>query len=149
MDRTVVMGVDGSHNADAALRWALEFARDRADVTVRVVTAWVWEDVVGVPGARFPVETREQAEGRAARLLDAVLDRVPSEELAGVRIERASHFGPPSQVLLDAAAAADLLVVGSRGRGGFKGLLLGSVSQQCVTHAGCPTVVVPLPGDVA
>lgn len=143
MSEVVVVGVDGSDNGDAAIGWALGYARDR-DVTVRLVTAWAWEEVVGVPGARFPVETKEEGEQRAREVLDEALERADDELRAAVEIEPVVEFGKPSQVLLDAARDADLLVVGSRGRGGFKGLLLGSVSQQCVSHAPCPTVVVPL-----
>jgi nucleotide-binding universal stress UspA family protein len=61
----------------------------------------------------------------------------------GVHVTTRAGQGPPARTLIDAAAGADLLVVGSRGRGGFAGLLLGSVSQQVVNHAPCPVVVVP------
>jgi len=63
----------------------------------------------------------------------------------GVPVERSVVEGPAAQVLLRAAAGADLLVLGSRGRGGFAGLLLGSVSQQCAHHAPCPLVIVRRP----
>ena len=65
-----------------------------------------------------------------------------SAEMSGVRIDRHPVEGPTVPTLLDAASDADLLVVGSRGLGGFKGLILGSVSQQCVQHAPCPVVIV-------
>ncbi|MDX1657734.1 MAG: universal stress protein [Nitriliruptorales bacterium] len=139
MSEILVVGVDGSDNADEALRWALDYARGRG-ATIRLTTAWAWEEVVGPPGARFPVETREEAETRADHLLDEVVERVSVGE---VQVERVRKLGRPSEVLLAEADDADLLVVGSRGRGGFAGLLLGSVSQQCVTHAPCPVVVVP------
>lgn len=70
------------------------------------------------------------------------LGRIDPDLSEGVKIERRISHGPTTQVLLDAAADADLLVVGSRGLGGFRGLLLGSVSQQVVQHATCPTVVI-------
>jgi nucleotide-binding universal stress UspA family protein len=69
------------------------------------------------------------------------VDRVRSDYPA-VKVETAVVEGPPARVLVDLSADADLLVVGSRGRGGFSGLLLGSVSQQCVDHAHCPVTVV-------
>jgi nucleotide-binding universal stress UspA family protein len=59
-----------------------------------------------------------------------------------VKVERVVNFDQPSKVLIDEARSADLLVVGSRGRGGFAGLILGSVSHQCATHASCPVVIV-------
>ncbi|MDX1621599.1 MAG: universal stress protein [Nitriliruptorales bacterium] len=139
MSELVVVGVDGSANADAALEWALAYAKDRG-ARVGVIFAWLYE-VIGVPGARFPVETRDKAEARAEQVVDDALARVGSDD---VEVESITRLGAPQKVLLEAAADADLLVVGSRGHGGFAGLLLGSVSLQCVTHAPCPTVVVPL-----
>ena len=144
MTQVVVVGVDGSANADEALAWALDHAR-RTGAVVRVVSAWAWEDVVGVPGARFPTETEQDAVDRAHGVIDDALERAGDDRTEGVRIERVVAQVPAAQVLLDTAADADLLVLGSRGLGGFRGLLLGSVSQQCVTHATCPTVVVPHP----
>ena len=70
------------------------------------------------------------------------------EEAEGTEIERAVRMGQPAQVLVEEAEDADLLVVGSRGHGGFAGLLLGSVSHQCALHARCPVVIVHEPeGD--
>jgi nucleotide-binding universal stress UspA family protein len=82
-------------------------------------------------------DLQRAAEGLLERALAAVGD-----ETEGVEIERRVVQGPAAEVLVRAAAANDLLVVGSRGHGGFVGLLLGSVSQQCVHHAPCPVVVV-------
>ena len=83
------------------------------------------------------------AEGqrRAEQMLREAVERVRSDHPA-VNVETAVVEGPPAQVLVDMSADADLLVVGSRGRGGFSELLLGSVSQQCVHHARCPVTVV-------
>ena len=83
------------------------------------------------------------AEGqrRAEQMLREAVERVRSDHPA-VNVETAVIEGPAAQVLVDMSAEADLLVVGSRGRGGFSELLLGSVSQQCVHHARCPVTVV-------
>ena len=67
---------------------------------------------------------------------------IPGEDDADVDVVRSVVVGTPASALIAASAAADLLVVGSRGLGGFRGLLLGSVSQQCAYHAGCPVVIV-------
>jgi nucleotide-binding universal stress UspA family protein len=77
----------------------------------------------------------------AERLVDDSLTAVGSD-LQGIEVERVIEPGGSVAVLLDHASSDDLIVVGSRGRGGFKGLLLGSVSQQVVLHAPCPVVVV-------
>jgi nucleotide-binding universal stress UspA family protein len=72
------------------------------------------------------------------------LTRAVSEATAGhpsVRVEARVAEGPAAEALISASHRASLLVVGSRGHGGFVGLLLGSVSQQCVTHAPCPVMV--------
>jgi nucleotide-binding universal stress UspA family protein len=83
------------------------------------------------------------AEGqrRAEQMLRETVERVRRDHPA-VNVETAAIEGPPAQVLVDMSAEADLLVVGSRGRGDFSELLLGSVSQQCVHHARCPVTVV-------
>jgi nucleotide-binding universal stress UspA family protein len=74
------------------------------------------------------------------QLLDSAIDEV---DTSGVTVDRKLRTGNASQALLHEAKGAALLVVGSRGRGGFTGLLLGSVSQQVAHHAPCPVVIVP------
>lgn len=136
----IVVGLDGSECAVEAVRWAAAEARSLGH-ELHVVTAFAPPDVVGVPGARFPVERGEQAEERARshqhEWLTQALGPDPDPEPT-----REVRMGPPAEQLLEAAKDADLLVVGSRGRGGFQGLLLGSVSLQCVTHAEIPVVVI-------
>jgi nucleotide-binding universal stress UspA family protein len=79
--------------------------------------------------------------GAARAALDATLDEaIP--DTGDVNVERRVVEGAPAAVLVDESRDADLLVVGSRGRGGFAQLLLGSVSQQCAHHANCPVVIV-------
>lgn len=135
----IVVGLDGSEHAERALRRAADEARARGH-ELHVVTVFPPPEVVGVPGARFPVERIEVAEERARSHQDTWLQALSDTD--GVEITRDVRMGKPSEELLQASKGADLLVVGSRGRGGFAGLLLGSVSQQCVTHASCPVVVI-------
>jgi nucleotide-binding universal stress UspA family protein len=139
----IVVGVDGSEGANAALRFGLDEANLR-QATLRVVHTWQFGYIGGLgfggygPVAEVDVsEVRRAAEG----VLDAALhDSVSDAD--GVGIERRVVEGDAATVLVDESGNADLLVVGSRGHGGFAGLLLGSVSQQCAHHAGCPVVIV-------
>ena len=137
----IVVGVDGSEGSIRALRFALEEARVR-DVELRVVHAWhIPPAIYGsgwVPTGVDLDEYRKLAEASLARsLADAGADD------AGLAVTPVLREGEPVDVLCAEAAHADLLVVGSRGLGGFRGLLLGSVSQQVVHHSPCPVVVVP------
>lgn len=141
----IVVGVDGSKGAELALRWALREAAAH-DAILEVVAVHPYPEIVGVPGAQFPVERTEDVELRARRNLATFVERVAGPE-PGVEVIQITLIGTVSDRLLAAAARADLLVVGARGLGGFRGLLLGSVSQQCVLHAVCPTVVVPTPPE--
>ena len=133
----IVVGVDGSDQSKAALRWAVEEARLRG-ASVRAVYAWS-APYVPVPGAVLTEHNLEELRLQGERMLEAMNEEVDSK---GVEVERTSVEGGPARVLVEAAKDADLLVVGSRGRGGFAGLLLGSVSQQCAHHASCPVVIV-------
>jgi nucleotide-binding universal stress UspA family protein len=152
---TIVVGVDGSPGSDAALRWALEEARLR-DAAVRVVHAYLVpqtmpaEAGVGIAGpTRHPVFSAEDlerlqaaAEKEAQGIIDTSLERV-GEAAKGLTIERAPLAGPAAETLIAAGREAALLVLGTRGHGGFVGLLLGSVSQQCAQHPPCPVVILP------
>ena len=139
----VVVGVDHSEGAKAALRFALEEATLR-QATLRVVHAWLYGYIgaTGLEGA-FPAvggdikELRDAAETALEETLRETLPETDTEE-----IERRVVEGRAAAVLVDESRGADLLVVGSRGHGGFAGLLLGSVSQQCANHAACPVVIV-------
>ena len=137
----VVVGVDGS---PCSVR-ALEVALDQALVhgwQLDILTAFVYEHVVGVPGAMWPVETYAEVEGKAERIQSDALSSVSAADLERLDVRCRTVFGHASGVLLEASDGADLLVVGSRGRGRIAGALLGSVSQHCVTHAACPVLVV-------
>jgi nucleotide-binding universal stress UspA family protein len=143
VSRRIVVGVDGSAGARSALEWALAEARLRG-AAVDVVYAWhppaqMLPGPYVVPGAPSEDDV-DRARAEAEHLLDHELQSVNAE---GVSVERIAATGPAAQSLLDVARGADLLVVGTRGRGGFTGLLLGSVSQQVSHHASCPVVIVP------
>jgi nucleotide-binding universal stress UspA family protein len=134
----VVVGVDGSDPSVEALRFAAAEARFRG-LPLRVVHAWMMPVTGSWPAGpgldREPFE--RQARGTVERALAAV-----GSELAGLAVETIVELGSASAVLFGHCTADDIVVVGSRGQGGFRGLLLGSVSQQVVLHAPCPVVVV-------
>lgn len=135
----VVVGVDGSSVGDSALRtaWALAEAAGGA---VEAVIAWQNEpDWVHYRG-----EAREPwtAERFAEQTADTAIARALGADGAGGRVRRVTAHGAPGKVLVDASADAQLLVVGSRGHGGFVGMLLGSVSRACMRHAQCPVLIV-------
>jgi nucleotide-binding universal stress UspA family protein len=139
----IVVGVDNSDGAKAALRFALEEARLR-QATLRVVHAWQY-GYIGAPGleGRLPAAggTLEDFRQGAAAALEEALREVGADT-HGVPIERRVEQGTAAAVLVEESRGADLLVVGSRGHGGFAQLVLGSVSQQCAQHAFCPVVIV-------
>ena len=139
----IVVGVDHSAGAKAALRFALEEARLR-QATLRVVHAWQF-GYIGATGLEglLPAAGAELDDFRQGAA--AALDETRKEVVAdadSVTIERRVDQGAPAAVLVEESRGADLLVVGSRGHGGFAQLLLGSVSQQCAQHAFCPVVIV-------
>jgi nucleotide-binding universal stress UspA family protein len=136
-----VAGVDGSPSSLAALRWAVQQAR-LTGATVDAVIAWHYP-VLAVPVGPAPAAILDTADFEKAAdevLTDAISAAVESS--SDVRVNAQVKEGNAAQVLLDAAAGADLLVVGSRGHGGFAEALLGSVSQHCVHHAPCAVVIV-------
>ncbi len=140
----IVVGVDGSAEAKEALRWALEEAQLRG-ASLRVVHAWQLPVAAYGAGlaAAYHGELLEALRRDAEKLVDQLLAEAGPPK--GVEVEKAAVEGPAAQTLVEAAKDADLLVVGSRGHGGFAGLLLGSVSQQCAHHASCPVVIVRKP----
>lgn len=138
----IVVGIDGSQGARRALEWAVAEAKIR-NAHLVVVHAWLEPAVVAVgsvvtAGGVEPDIFEESAERTMADVLGAV-------DTTGLPQGIESHVvaGAPARALLDAAEGADLVVVGSRGRGGFTGLLLGSVGQQVAHHASCPVVIIP------
>jgi nucleotide-binding universal stress UspA family protein len=139
--RRIVAGTDGSPSSMSALRWAVQQAA-LTGATVDAVIAWHYPAAAGgygwaPTGTEGSFDFRENAGKVLADAISAAAD--PG---SGVRVRALVLEGDPAQVLLDACAGADLLVVGSRGHGGFAEALLGSVSQHCVHHAHCPVVVI-------
>jgi len=139
----IVVGIDGSHNASRALEWAMtEAAIRKAPLTaiaVNSVPASYWSGApVELPGDQERVaEIRKTAEAAVATTAEGLgADRPESVTVTAIS-------GFPAQTLIDASRNADLLVVGTRGGGGFVPLVLGSVCNQVVHHAHCPVVVVP------
>ena len=135
----VVVGVDGSLESVAALRFAADEAKLRGAV-LRIVCAWEPSDA-GYMGEVFAPtpDAFDQAEHHAEDVLRAALKHLQGESL---EIEALAEEGGPAAVLLEQAAEADLLVVGSRGLGAAKRLMLGSVSHNLTHHARCPVVIV-------
>jgi nucleotide-binding universal stress UspA family protein len=134
--RRIVVGVDGSVSSKAALAWALGQARLTGAV-VEAVTAWEFPAVTGYP---VPVPDVDWEDLATEALGDAIADVTAGAE--PVKITAKVKKGNAAQVLLRESAGADLLVVGSRGHGGFIEALLGSTGQHCVHHATCPVVVI-------
>jgi nucleotide-binding universal stress UspA family protein len=134
----IVVGVDGSPHSEEALRWAVGQAR-LTGRPVDAVISWRFPEDYSIGGAA--VLTTFPWEEVATTIVDDTVAQVVGPSDAH-RVSRRVEVGHPAEVLLDAAEDAALLVVGSRGRGGFAGLLLGSVSQSVVARAACPVVVV-------
>jgi nucleotide-binding universal stress UspA family protein len=132
------VGVDGSPHADLALSWACRRARNCGD-TVRAVCTWALA-ASGEDWMRQP-DVKPEGQLHAERILREAVERASSDQ-PDVTVEAVVVEGSPASVLVKMSSDADLLVIGTRGLGGFSGLLLGSVSQQCVHHAHCPVTVV-------
>jgi len=151
VSQRIVVGTDGSEHARHALRWAVKEAQLR-DARLAVVSAWSPPGTMSSLGPlTAPIDLSEWEQSAKEALEADVADAVAATGFAEPDLDAEVVRGDPSQVLLDRAADADLLVVGSRGRGGFRGLLLGSVSQHCATHSHVPVAVVrfqsPLPDN--
>ena len=133
----IVVGVDGSVAAKAALDWAIRQGA-RTGAVVEVVTAYYWFPM--------PIEDVDFKALATNMVEDAILDA--ADPGAPVKIVSKVVQGSPAKVLLKEAAKADLLVVGSRRHGGITEAMLGSVSHHCVHHAPCPVVVVRDPRKI-
>lgn len=134
---TIVVGVDGSPESGRALRFAVQLAR-RLGHDVRTITAWQWPEALNRDEPPFDHWSPEQdALATASSALDAAEDLIDDD----VEVRSELVEGPAAAVLLEASRDATLLVLGSRGLGGFRGLLVGSVGQECAQHASCPVVI--------
>ena len=140
--RRIVVGVDGSEPSRKALGWAVAEAAAHG-AGLQVVNVYDLAPLISPLGAPMPPDT-----GIVDTSSQALLEEMTAGASdAGVDIELVPANGPPARTLLDAARDADLLVVGSRGLGGLRRLLVGSVSQQCVYHSTCPVAVVRAPAE--
>jgi nucleotide-binding universal stress UspA family protein len=138
----IVVGVDGSGHSQRALEWAIKEAAIR-HAPLTVVT--VHQLVAGYSGRGvvYPndAELAEKARQAAQLETDKLLTDVGPDRPASVTVEARSGF--PVEELLNAADGADMIVIGSRGAGGFAQLLMGSISDQVARHAHCPVVIIP------
>jgi nucleotide-binding universal stress UspA family protein len=143
--RRIVVGVDASSGSRQALSWALAEAHIR-HAFVEVVHAWSYPDQGPRSAASAgPAVSVEALEDDALQVVeDSLAGLVVPQEL---QLRRHVAPSPASLALVEAAEGADLLVVGARGRGGFAGLQLGSIAQQCAQHTPCPLVIVPVPRE--
>ena len=136
----VLVGIDGSEGSRRALRFAAAEAKTHgASLTVLLAyTVPAPPVAIGTaqPPARAEQAWRQDAENLLHQTVQATVDD-PALKVVADAVE-----GPAAQALIDASQDADLLVVGTRGHGGFAGMLLGSVSQHVAAHAPCPVLVV-------
>jgi nucleotide-binding universal stress UspA family protein len=140
-EHRIVVGIDGSESSRQALQWAIDEGRHHGSY---VEAVHAWHDVYVGGGTPYSVAVLDPQlyHDAAEALVRDVVDAADESGLAAP-VRRSVVHGAPASALLEAAKGADLIVVGSRGRGGFAGLLLGSVSHQVVHHATCPVVVIP------
>lgn len=134
--RRIVVGIDGSAPSKAALRWAVGQAA-LTGATVHAVAAWEYPSLYGW----FAPMVDDGFERTASRALSAEISEILGPERP-VEVRESLVLGHAAEVLLEAAEDADLLVLGSRGRGTFTRTLLGSVSTRCAVHGSCPVVIV-------
>lgn len=130
--RRIVVGVDGSTSSVEALRLAVELA---GTWSARVEAISVWQPYYGTVELPGPIEDLE------AKAEAALVDAMAAIEPGDVDVTPVVVDGDAAEVLIERSQGADMLVLGTRGRGGFTGLLLGSVSQKCAHHATCPVLI--------
>lgn len=134
----IVVGIDSSRTSLKALRWALDEARLRGS-SVQVAHAFPRPELIGMTMV-VTLPSDDELREASAQVLTEALEAVGGA--GGVEVTSHVGAGGPASVLVELAKDAELLVIGSRGLGGFRGLLLGSVTQQVIAHAPCPIVVI-------
>lgn len=136
--RPVIVGVDGGSDSLRALKWAADHA-GAIGAPLIALTAYQVPMIAG-PYAMAGWEDPSSLEEAAREMLAGAVEEALG---ADARVEKHVLRGHPAEAIVTASRDAQLVVVGSRGRGGFAGLLLGSVSQHVVPHSHCPVVVLP------
>jgi nucleotide-binding universal stress UspA family protein len=138
----ILVGVDGSPSSVEALRWAVRQA-GLTGGSVEAITAWQSPTLVGLGVSFSEVDTAGGDDSRIRDAADNVLRAaIAAAEVPGVHVKAEIGEGSPAQLLLDAAQGAAMVVVGSRGHGGFAGTLLGSVGQALAQHSPCPVLII-------
>lgn len=143
----VVVGDDGSPAAEVALRYALDEAR-RRNTDLHVIRAWRIPTALGARPPAGYVPTLSELESATREDLQARVDRVLGDP-GDVKLHVHTVYASAARALISASESADVVVVGSRGLGGFSSLLLGSVADQCTRHCVSPVVVVRHPEPTA
>ena len=131
----IVVGTDGSPTSIAALDWAVNQA-ELTGATLEVIMTWEWPSSYGWSAVPDNYKPAEDFEDLLAKVMAPIRQAHPDLSIQATVVE-----GHPAPLLVRASRGADLLVVGSRGHGEFAGMLLGSVSEHCVTNAQCPVLV--------
>ena len=134
--RTIAVGVDGSDASVGALSWACDLAA-RTGASVEAITTWQWPMSLG---PAIPIPTDYDPAGDARTMVEAIV-RPEADRHPSLAIRLRVLEGHPAEALVEASRHTDLLVVGSRGHGAFSGMLLGSVSQHCASHAASPVLI--------
>lgn len=135
-DSRIVVGVDGSSDSEKALRWGAQIA-STLGARLEVVTAWEYPPSFGWAGIAPDWNPAKDMEKVAADTVQAVFGDEPPTDLR-VQVRE----GSAARVLIESSQGAVMLIVGSRGHGGFSGLLLGSVSANAAEHASCPVLII-------
>ena len=137
--QVVVVGVDGSPGSVAALSWAGRYGAATGAV-VWALHIWHYPTAAGLPPGVTPESVTDEVKAEQQKELDEAIAKANLDPAA--QVESKIAYGHPAQVLINESKNVNLIVVGHRGRGGFTGMLTGSVSMQVVNHAECPVVVV-------
>jgi nucleotide-binding universal stress UspA family protein len=134
----LVVGLDGSDESRRALRWAAAVAQ-RSNTPVRAVEAWTYPSLSVVPG-RTPLASPDEMDNRTLEDLQGLVSNVLGHTPPFLTVQ--ALRGPAPAAILHTLGPDSLLALGTRGRGGFAGLLLGSVSRECIEYAPCPVTIV-------